>query len=36
MWGGNLMANTLAKKIVAAVIIIVVQHEVTKWVKSDK
>ena len=28
-------ANSLAKKIAAAVIIIVVTHQVQKWVKSD-
>jgi predicted Zn-dependent protease with MMP-like domain len=30
------MANSLGKKIVGAVIIIVVQHEVAKWIKSNK
>jgi hypothetical protein len=30
------MANTLAKKVVAAIIIVVVTHQVQAWVKSDK
>ena len=30
------MANTLLKKVAAAVILAVVTHEVQKWVKSDK
>jgi hypothetical protein len=30
------MANTLLKKIAAAIIIVVVTHEVKKWVGSDK
>lgn len=29
-------SNSLAKQVAAAVIIIVVTHEVKKWVQSDK
>jgi hypothetical protein len=30
------MANTLAKKVFAAVIMVVISHQVQAWVKSDK
>jgi hypothetical protein len=30
------MANTLSKKIFAAVIMVVISHQVQAWVKSDK